>query len=66
MAWVLAQGAEIVPVIGTKRRDKLDENLGALSVKLTAPDLAELERIVPKGAVAGERYPAAAMASVGR
>jgi aryl-alcohol dehydrogenase-like predicted oxidoreductase len=66
VAWVLAQGADIVPVIGTKRRQKLDEDLGALNVRLTLAERAELERIVPKGAVAGDRYPAQAMASVGR
>ncbi len=66
VAWVLAQGADVVPIIGTKRREKLDENLGALSVKLSPADLDALAALVPQGAVAGERYPAPAMAQVGR
>ena len=61
IAWVAAQGEDIVPLIGARRRDRLHEALGALDVKLTAEDLATIERIVPKGAAAGERYPAAQM-----
>jgi aryl-alcohol dehydrogenase-like predicted oxidoreductase len=56
LAWVLAQGDDIVPIPGTKRVKYLEENLGALDVKLTADDLAQIEKILPKGAVAGPRY----------
>ena len=66
IAWVLAQGNDIVPIPGTKRVAYLDENLGALDVKLTAEDLRALDAIAPKGAFAGERYPASALASVNR
>ncbi|MEV4948535.1 aldo/keto reductase [Streptomyces sp. NPDC053755] len=66
IAWVLAQGprrgADIVPLIGARRRDRLAEALGALDVTLDAADLAAIERAVPAGAAAGERYPAAQMA----
>jgi aryl-alcohol dehydrogenase-like predicted oxidoreductase len=56
LAWVLAQGEDIVPIPGTKRVKYLEENVGALDVQLTPQDLAEIEKILPKGAVAGERY----------
>ncbi len=59
IAWVLAQGDDIVPVIGARRRDRLAEALGALPLALTPADLAALEAAAPKGAAAGERYPAA-------
>jgi aryl-alcohol dehydrogenase-like predicted oxidoreductase len=62
VAWVAAQGEDIVPLVGARRRDRLGEALGALDVTLTDEDLASIERIVPKGAAAGERYPAAQMA----
>jgi aryl-alcohol dehydrogenase-like predicted oxidoreductase len=64
IAWVLAQGSDIVPVIGARRRDRLAEALGALDVALTAEDLAAIGRAVPKGAAAGARYAAAQMASL--
>ena len=64
IAWVLGQGKDIVPVIGARRRDRLDEALGAVEVKLTAADLAAIEKAAPKGAAAGDRYPAAGMASL--
>ncbi len=66
IAWVLAQGKNIVPVVGTKRRSYLRENLAAADLVLTASDLAAIERAVPRGAAAGERYPAAAMHTVNR
>lgn len=66
LAWVLAQGHDIVPIFGCKRRKYLEENLGALNVTLSPSDLAELDSIVPKGAAAGPRYPDAAMATVNR
>ncbi|MFF9863988.1 aldo/keto reductase [Streptomyces sp. NPDC013953] len=62
IAWVLARGEDIVPLIGARRRDRLAEALGALDVPLTADDLAAVEQAVPADAVAGERYPAAQMA----
>ncbi|WP_254705525.1 aldo/keto reductase [Streptomyces vilmorinianum] len=66
IAWVLAQGprhgADIVPLIGARRRDRLAEALGALDVTLDAADLAAIEQAVPLDAAAGERYPAEQMA----
>jgi aryl-alcohol dehydrogenase-like predicted oxidoreductase len=64
LAWLLAQGDDIVPIPGTKRTARLDENIGALSVRLSATDLAEIEQAVPAGAVAGLRYPEPQMKSV--
>ncbi|WP_269714625.1 aldo/keto reductase [Caulobacter sp. NIBR2454] len=62
IAWVAAQGDDIIPLIGARRRDRLSEALGALEVTLTAEDLAALERAAPKGAAAGTRYAPAMMA----
>ena len=64
LAWLLAQGDDIVPIPGTKHKARLIENIGALSVKFSAADLAEIEKAVPVGAVAGLRYPEAQMKSV--
>ena len=61
-AWVLAQGRDIVPLVGTRRRVRLEEALGSLETALTADDLASIEAAVPKGAAAGERYPEEQMA----
>lgn len=61
IAWVAAQGADIVPVIGARRREQLTDALGALDVRLTPADLAAIEQAVPKGAAAGDRYPPAHM-----
>jgi aryl-alcohol dehydrogenase-like predicted oxidoreductase len=61
IAWVAAQGEDIVPLVGARRRDRLAEALGALNVALTEDDLAEIERAVPKNAAAGERYAPAQM-----
>jgi aryl-alcohol dehydrogenase-like predicted oxidoreductase len=58
LTWVMAQGDDIVPIPGTKRRKNLEENLGALNVRLSAKELAEIEAIVPKGSFVGARYPA--------
>ena len=66
LAWVLAQGDSIVPIPGTKRRRYLEENLGALEVKLTPEDLERIDRIIPPGAAAGARYAAPAMQLLGR
>ncbi|MGW3520416.1 aldo/keto reductase [Streptomyces hydrogenans] len=62
IAWVLAQGDDIVPLVGARTRTRLTEALGALDVPLDAADLAAIEEAVPAGAAAGERYPAAQMA----
>jgi aryl-alcohol dehydrogenase-like predicted oxidoreductase len=56
IAWVLAQGDDVVPIPGTKRRSYLEENLGALDVELTPEDLAAIEEVTPRGSVAGARY----------
>ncbi len=64
IAWVAAQGHDIVPLVGARRRDRLAEALGALDLTLSAADLAAIERAVPKDAAAGARYPAAAMADL--
>jgi aryl-alcohol dehydrogenase-like predicted oxidoreductase len=66
LAWVLAQGDDIVPIPGTKRRKYLQENIGALDVNLTNADLARIEEVAPTHAVAGERYPDWAMQMVNR
>ena len=62
IAWVRAQGADIIALIGARRREQLAEALGALPVRLTPADLAAIERAVPTGAAAGERYAPAQMA----
>ncbi|MCG7392272.1 aldo/keto reductase [Microvirga sp. ACRRW] len=66
LAWVLAQGDDIVPIPGTKRRKYLEENVGALDVALTKADLERIDSIIPPGAAAGTRYAAAGMQTVGR
>jgi aryl-alcohol dehydrogenase-like predicted oxidoreductase len=57
LAWVLAQGDDVVPIPGTKRRAYLEENVGAATVELSPEDLARLEAIAPPGAAEGTRYP---------
>ncbi|BAY09114.1 aldo/keto reductase [Calothrix sp. NIES-2098] len=57
LAWLLAQGEDIVPIPGTKRRTYLEENIAATEITLTPEDLKQLEAIAPKGVVAGDRYP---------
>lgn len=66
LAWILAQGPDIVPIPGTKRAKYLDDNLGAASVHLTAKDLAQIDAVLPAGVAAGERYPAQAMQAIDR
>ena len=66
IAWVLAQSDHIVPIPGTKRRKYLEENVAALDVKLTAEELRRLEKVLPSGAAAGNRYPDHVMALVER
>jgi aryl-alcohol dehydrogenase-like predicted oxidoreductase len=64
IAWVLAQGDDVVPIPGTKRRQYLEENAGALEVELTPEDLATIEEVTPRGSVAGPRYGPEHMARV--
>ena len=64
LAWLLAQGDDIVPIPGTKRRERLAENIGALAVTLSDADVAEISAAIPPGAGAGLRYPEAQMKSV--
>ncbi len=61
LAWVLAQGDEIVPIPGTKRRKYLEENAGAVDVQLTEKDLRRMNEVAPHGAASGPRYPEQAM-----
>jgi aryl-alcohol dehydrogenase-like predicted oxidoreductase len=64
LAWVLAQGEDMAPIPGTKRRKYLEENAAAEQVHLTASDLAEIDAIAPKGVAAGDRYDAGGMRAV--
>ena len=66
LAWVLAQGDDIVPIPGTRRRKDLEENMGALDVQLTSAQLAELSEVFPFKAASGDRYPANMMGAVNR
>jgi len=61
LAWVLAQGQDIVPIVGTKRRVYLEQNVAAVSLKLTEEDLRLLDEAAPPGAVSGDRYPTRVM-----
>ena len=62
IAWVLSRGDEIVPLVGARRRDRLDEALGSLEIELSPEDIAAIEGAVPADAAAGERYPPEQMA----
>jgi aryl-alcohol dehydrogenase-like predicted oxidoreductase len=66
LAWLLAQGDDIVPIPGTKRREYLEDNAGAADVTLTEDDLACIEEVMPRGSAAGERYSEEQMRAVGR
>ena len=66
LAWVLAQGDDIVPIPGTKRRSYLEENIAAQTVTISAAELAEIAEALPRGAACGGRYPEAMMALVNR
>jgi aryl-alcohol dehydrogenase-like predicted oxidoreductase len=66
LAWVLAKGDDIIPIPGTKRMKYLEDNLGAVNVKLTAEDLRQIDAILPAGAAAGERYHERGMATIDR
>ncbi len=57
LAWLLAQGEDIVPIPGTKRRQYLEENIGATEISLTQEELSRIEQVAPKGVAAGSRYP---------
>jgi hypothetical protein len=64
IGWVLSRGEDVVPLIGARRRDRLAEALGALDIELTQQDLEAIERAVPRGSAAGDRYHAPQMASL--
>ena len=64
LAWLLAQGDDVVAIPGTRYQNRLDENLGALRLKLTGDEVARIAAAVPRGAAAGTRYPAGGMKSV--
>jgi aryl-alcohol dehydrogenase-like predicted oxidoreductase len=66
LAWVMAQGDDIVPIPGTKRRKYLEENAGAARTALSAADLARIDEVAPRGVAAGGRYPEGGMKMVGR
>jgi aryl-alcohol dehydrogenase-like predicted oxidoreductase len=66
LAWVLAQGDDIVPIPGTKRREYLEANIAAAAVEITADESTEIAAALPKGATAGERYPSSMMAFINR
>jgi aryl-alcohol dehydrogenase-like predicted oxidoreductase len=66
LAWVLAQGDDIVPIPGTKRRQYLEENFGALDIRLTPEELTDVDSLIPPGAAAGSRYSEPGMRAINR
>jgi aryl-alcohol dehydrogenase-like predicted oxidoreductase len=66
LAWVLAQGQDVVPIPGTTTRAHLEENVAAAGIALSREDLARIDQVAPRGAASGDRYPAAGMAAVHR
>ena len=66
LAWVMGQGDDIVPIQGTKRARFLDENLGALAVRLSPEEMRQIDAVLPPGVTAGERYPSQSMQAVNR
>jgi aryl-alcohol dehydrogenase-like predicted oxidoreductase len=66
LAWVLAKGKDLVPIPGTKRRKYLEENAGAVEIRLTPAEVAELEAAIPQSEIAGERYAPANMKAIDR
>ena len=66
LAWVMAQGDDIVPIPGTKRRQYLEENVGALDIRLTPEELTEIDSLIPPGAAAGSRYSEPGMRAINR
>lgn len=66
LAWVLAQGEDVVPIPGSKQRERLDENAAAADIQLTSEELSEIDALLPRGIAAGTRYPEAGMRAVNR
>ena len=66
LAWVLAQGEDIVPIPGTKRRKYIEQNAAAVDLKLTDAELQQIEEIFPPNAASGARYPESSMSTVNR
>lgn len=66
LAWLLAQGEDIVPIPGTKRRVYLEENIAAVEIKLSGEELQRIDEVSPKGVAVGERYPASSMSTLNR
>jgi aryl-alcohol dehydrogenase-like predicted oxidoreductase len=66
LAWLLAQGEDVVPIFGAKRRARIEENVKAIDITFTAAELEGINRLVPKGIAAGARYPERAMRAVNR
>lgn len=66
LAWLLAQGDDVIPIPGSKRRERLEENAAAVDIQLTKDDLREIDTLVPAGIAAGTRYPEAGMRNVNR
>jgi len=66
VAWVLAQGEDVIPIPGSKRRERLEENAAAADIQLTAEELSEIDALLPPGIAAGTRYPEAGMRAVNR
>jgi len=64
LAWLLAQGPDVIPIPGTKRVERLEENLGAMRVRLTEADIDRISAAIPIGAAAGTRYPEGGMRGV--
>jgi aryl-alcohol dehydrogenase-like predicted oxidoreductase len=64
LAWLLAQGDDVVPIPGTKRRQYLEENAKSVEIRLTPEDMRRVDEVAPKGVTAGDRYPATGMATV--
>jgi aryl-alcohol dehydrogenase-like predicted oxidoreductase len=64
LAWVLAQGDDVIPIPGTKRRSYLEQNAAAVDIRLTAEDLRRIDEVAPRGAASGSRYPAEMMSFV--
>jgi aryl-alcohol dehydrogenase-like predicted oxidoreductase len=66
LAWVLAQGEDVVPIPGSKLRERLEENAAAADIRLTVEDLREIDALMPRGIAAGTRYAEAGMRAVNR
>jgi aryl-alcohol dehydrogenase-like predicted oxidoreductase len=66
LAWLLALGEDIIPIPGTKRRERLEENVGAVEIELSSDDLRRISEVAPLGVAAGTRYPEALMNTVNR